>query len=80
MISFFGKEFDINAFSNQWIELFLTKRKVKGSVKTIDVALGDSFESDASIPNDLTADPRLVLYRGSINLMKEDTEVELRTI
>jgi len=77
MIEFFGKEFDLQTFQTQWIDLFRTRRHLRAKLREIDYDAGDTILSArGTLPNDLTPNQSYLITKAHINLIGEETEIE----
>ncbi|MBW7887458.1 MAG: hypothetical protein H3C35_03730 [Bacteroidetes bacterium] len=72
--AFFGREIDLTTFAKQWIDMFITKPKVKCAVRGLPYRLGDEFVSyrHPRIPAG-----KYVVKKADNHLMRERTNLEL---
>jgi hypothetical protein len=73
IFSFFGREIDLVTFSKQWLDLFITKGKIKASVTETAYCVGDTFVSDRGF----FGAGKFVVKKVTPHLFKKFSEVEL---
>ena len=73
VFAIFGREIGLVTFSEQWLDLFITKGKIKASVTDTAYCVGDTFVSDRGF----FGAGKFVVKKVTPHLFKKFSEVEL---
>jgi len=78
ILSFFGREFDVATFQQQWLKMLLNVRRMLVAVKGIDFNIGETFISGKRYLPAGLVDSELFLGRTlQNNLTRKETKLEL---
>jgi hypothetical protein len=76
---FFTKDIDLSTLTSRWENLLKTIRGVSCRVKGINFRVGDEIVLSSGLPFGDTLDlrPRMIVKKAAIDLVKEETDLEL---
>ncbi|MFI5250794.1 MAG: hypothetical protein ACHQQQ_00055 [Bacteroidota bacterium] len=79
VFSFFTKDNELDKLTMQWENLLTTIRGISCKVKGINFRVGDEIGLSANLPfsDALDLHPRLLVKKAAIDLINEETELEL---
>jgi hypothetical protein len=82
VFSFFMKDNELGTVTSQWENLLTTIRGVSCKVKGINFRVGDEIAASSGLPFNEALDmrARLIVKKAAIDLLKEETELELISV